>query len=103
MKLETVIPMTAGIFQQMKNNGYIAPWDDSISPENMDVEYIGNVSGFKPISPLVFKIDRACKPGSVPQSGRCHLSWLSVAGKLLKDKALAAEKAGGKTLCEHGL
>lgn len=75
MKLETVIPITAGIFQQMKNNGYSAPWDDIISPENMDVEYIGNISGFKPVSPLVFKM---LEDGSLSDDNKAKLSSIIV-------------------------
>ena len=55
-RLETIIPMTAGIFQQIKDNGYNAPWDSMIDASTLDLEYIGNRSGMKPISPLVFKM-----------------------------------------------
>ena len=43
---------TAGIFTALDSLG--VPWHESISPEVLNMEYYGNVSGLKIVSPLVF-------------------------------------------------
>ena len=51
--LHSVTPDTGGIFTALEN--YDVPWAEDIDGSLLDLEYYGNISGDKAISPLVYK------------------------------------------------
>ena len=55
LKLNEVIenPLTNGIFHYLHIISPSIPWGDDIDAETLDLEYIGNISGQKNVSPLI--------------------------------------------------
>lgn len=53
ISLQSVTPDDGGIFTSL--NSLSVPWKNTVSPELIDLQYYGNVSGEKIISPLVYK------------------------------------------------
>ena len=53
ISLQSVTPDDGGIFTAL--NTLSVPWKNTVSPELIDLQYYGNVSGEKIISPLVYK------------------------------------------------
>lgn len=60
-----------GIFKAMSSSGYVAPWSSLIAPEVLDLEYLGNHSGYKRPSPLV---ERLTVDGSLNQEAITRLT-----------------------------
>lgn len=60
MKLIKVFPnwlTGSGIFSALNN--FNVPWKTDIEPDTLDVEYFGNISGEKTVSPLIKKLLKA--------------------------------------------
>lgn len=53
ISLYEVTPEAGGIFSAL--DSFAVPWKDDIDPDLLDLQYYGNVSGEKTISPLVYK------------------------------------------------
>ena len=51
IKLNDVYSIDDGVFASLDD--FTLPWDEDINAEDLDLVYLGNISGCKPVSPLV--------------------------------------------------
>ena len=85
-KLSEVFPDLTGIFTAFDDNEIVMPWDEEISNTLLDIEYYGNISGEKFISPLVRKM--LDTEGELPETELNKLAYLATGMYIKKWTAL---------------
>ena len=85
-RLNDVFENLEGIFGAMSDNELTLPWDEVISAANLDLEYYGNNSGDKYISPLVRKL--LDEDGALPTANLTKIAYLTYGMYIKKWTAL---------------
>ena len=79
IKLNEVYSIDDGVFASLSD--FTLPWDEDINAEDLDLVYIGNVSGCKPVSPMVHSL---IEDGELSDTNKGRIATSIMALYLLK-------------------